>query len=174
MDPVTLFLSRAGRIGPRAFWIAVLIVYTASFISQSLLDLAVIARAGFWPFTFAQAILIWSWYVLHAKRLRDGGVGTGGAAGAAVLFWLAVLVLVLMVLAFVGLGPDAPEATRNDPVSGRLIGVFFLIYLIGALTGSIDFGAVWWLLAMLVLIAMLPILVGLVVTLYAGTRPSKA
>ena len=174
MDPVSLFLSRSGRIGRRAFWIAVLVVYVCSFVSQSLLDLPVIARAGFWPFAFAQAILIWSWYVLHAKRLRDGGVGAGGAAGAAILYGLAVLLLLLMMVAFVDVGPNAPEATRNDPVSGRLIGVFFLLYLIGALTGSIDFGAIWWLLAMLVFIALLPILVGLVFTLYAGTRPSKA
>ena len=35
------------------------------------------ARTGPWLFAAAQALLIWVWYVLHAKRLRDAGRSVG-------------------------------------------------------------------------------------------------
>ena len=37
-----------------------------------------------------QALLIWMWFALHAKRLRDAGRTIGLAVGAAVLYALSV------------------------------------------------------------------------------------
>jgi uncharacterized membrane protein YhaH (DUF805 family) len=174
LDPLAFFLSASGRIAPRPFWLGAVAVYAASLISHALTDLPVVARAGLWPFVLAQAILTWSWYALHAKRLRDGGVGTGGAAGAAILYGLAGLLMVLILAVFMDVGSGAPEAAPGDPASSRFLGFLFVLYVIGVLWGTIDFGSFWWLVALLLLIALLPILVGLGFTLYAGTRPTKA
>ena len=37
----------------------------------------IMTRAGLWPFVAAQAVLIWIWFVLHAKRLHDAGRAAG-------------------------------------------------------------------------------------------------
>ena len=85
MESLALFTSASGRIAPKPFWLGVVAVYVASFLSQFLLAAPVTARASVLPFLVAQAAIAWAWYALHARRLRDAGradrIG-GGADGA--------------------------------------------------------------------------------------------
>ena len=60
MDPLALFLSSSGRIAPRAFALAIILVYVAGFLSQILLGAPVIARSGLWPFALTQGVLTWA------------------------------------------------------------------------------------------------------------------
>jgi uncharacterized membrane protein YhaH (DUF805 family) len=89
--------SPNGRVAPRPFAIAILVFYLASFLAQVLLATSVTARLNVWPFLGVQAALLWVWFALHVRRLRDAGRPTGTAAGIATLYGLALVLLVLVV-----------------------------------------------------------------------------
>ena len=80
METLALFFSTRGRVAPRAFAAAVVAVYGAAFLSQLLISAPVMLHAGLVPFALVQAIATWSWFCLHAKRLRDADRGIGAAS----------------------------------------------------------------------------------------------
>jgi uncharacterized membrane protein YhaH (DUF805 family) len=170
MNSVALFFSQSGRLAPRPFWVAVLVVYLAGFASQALLSPPVTMRAGLWPFALAQPVLIWCWYALHAKRLRDGGLGAGTAAGIAALAGLAVLLLLLIltVVLEAGTPPDA------DPKASGLLAFLVLFSLIALVSGALDMGLFGLIAGALLVLALLPIVSALALSIWAGTRPSVA
>ena len=53
----------------------------------------------------AQAVLIWIWFVLHGRRLRDGGQAATLAAGVGILYALGVILLLLIGSSFLDKGP---------------------------------------------------------------------
>jgi uncharacterized membrane protein YhaH (DUF805 family) len=90
MEPLRFLFSPNGRLQPRAFWFGAAAVYLAGLASQWLTVPDVIAWGGLWPFMIAQALLIWVWFSLHAKRLRDCGHSVGIAVGISLLYALSV------------------------------------------------------------------------------------
>src|SRR2546421_12922651 len=95
MAPLALFFSAKGRLAPKAFVIGAIAVYAVSCLSQVLASGPLTARAGLWPFAIVQAVLTWSWFAIHAKRLRDAGRGIGSAPGLPVVDGPAVRPLLL-------------------------------------------------------------------------------
>ena len=174
MDELGLFFSTRGRIDRKTFGWCVLAVYVLGFFTQTLLSGSVIARAGLWPFILAQVALIWAWLALHIKRLRDANEGAAGAIGVAIIYSLAVGLVVLVVGLFTGVSApqDRPPGT---PPSGRdAIVALFLVILLFNLLWTPDFGVFSTLLKIMVLVACLPPLVSFVFTLRTGLRKSAA
>jgi uncharacterized membrane protein YhaH (DUF805 family) len=170
MNPVALLFSPSGRLAPRAFWTAVAVVYLVGFASQALLSPPVTLRAGLWPFAAAQPVLIWSWYALHAKRLRDAGLAVGTAAGIAALAGLAVLLLLLIltVVLEAGMPPSAVEEGSG------LLAFFVLFSLIALASGALGMGLFGLVAGVLLVVALLPVVSALALSVWAGTRPSTA
>jgi uncharacterized membrane protein YhaH (DUF805 family) len=169
MNAVALLFSSSGRLAPRPFTIAVVLVYLVSFFSQALLSAPVTGRMGLWPFGLLQAALVWVWIVLHVKRLRDAERSTGLAVGIACLYVLALLLLLLVLMMITASDPTS----SNFLLTGQgLIHIFIVLYAIGAVLGSSEFGVLaYWLMGFLVLL-LLPVLLGLGFSIWAGTRPS--
>jgi uncharacterized membrane protein YhaH (DUF805 family) len=166
MDPATLFLSTTGRLTPRPFAIGALLIYAASLASQALISAPLVARAGFWPFAAVQATLLWGWYALHAKRLRDAGEDIGPAAGVAALYAVA-MVLLLFVAFFIRVGARPPDELAGPTLRwlGPLSFGFF---------GRGEFGGLGLILAAFVIAAFVPALVALAFSIWTGTRPTAA
>jgi len=133
MQALRLLFSPAGRLPPQTFILFAVFVYLAGAASHLLTMPDVIARAGLWPFIAAQALLIWIWFTLHAKRLRDSGRSVGLAAGVSVLYALSIALLIIITASFYDLA--------------------------------------WVMVAILLLIAFVPIVLALAVTLWAAARP---
>jgi uncharacterized membrane protein YhaH (DUF805 family) len=165
MDLVALFTSSEGRLAPTPFWLGLVAVYLASIASQFLLAGALTARAGVWPFVLVQAGVLWSWTVLHIKRLRDAGRGPAGAIGVAVLYGLSIGLILLLIAAFTT-GADLPPG--GEPAHAAL--GFFLLIAILAVLVSPDLGIFTIILKMLVLIACLPAVISTVFSLLTGLR----
>lgn len=167
----SLLFSRSGRLEPRPFAIAALLIYLASFLSQMLLSVPVTVRAGLWPFAIVQALLIWAWVAVHVKRLRDAGKSTGLAVGIACLYVLAI-VLLLLVLAMITAGETG---SSEFLMTGQgLIQLFIVLYIIGAALGSSEFGILaYWLFGFIALL-LLPVIVAIGFSIWTGTRPSTA
>jgi uncharacterized membrane protein YhaH (DUF805 family) len=136
MQPRFAF-SPGGPMAPRAFAIAIVAVYLAGFLSQVLLAEPLTVRFGLWPFVTVQAALLWMWFALHAMRLHDAGRDSAMAAGVALLYGLAIVLLVLVivvmgasdshlfvVIALVGQILDDPEIEGFDFV---LLGLMALV-----------------------------------------------
>ncbi|CAN0088363.1 unnamed protein product [Phaeothamnion confervicola] len=160
--------SPSGRLAPRSFAVAVLAVYVLSFLSQALLSAAVTGRAGLWPFAVLQALLIWTWFAVHARRLRDAGRSSGFALGIACLYALA-MVLLLLVMVMITATDSSSEAAQTGQ---GLLHLFAVLYVLGVLLGSSDFGVLgYWLVGFLALI-LTPVAIALGFSIWAGTRPS--
>jgi uncharacterized membrane protein YhaH (DUF805 family) len=168
MQALRFLFSPTGRLGPQAFTVAVIAVYAAGATSQWLTVPGVIARNGLWPFALAQAVLIWVWFALHAKRLRDANRSTGLAAGASLLYALSIVLLLIVATAFF---TASPSATTDTHATGAL-GLILLLSIVTTLAGSSSYDLGWFAVVILMLLALLPIVVAVAVTLWAATGAS--
>jgi uncharacterized membrane protein YhaH (DUF805 family) len=168
MQALRFLFSPSGRLGPQAFIIAVIVVDAAGAASQWLTLLGVTAHSGLWLFAVAQAALTWVWFALHAKRLRDAGRSIGLAVGAAILYALSVVLLLAVATAFFTISP-------NGTTDANAVGALTLILILSifeslAAASSYELGPL--VVAILMVLGFLPIIVAMVVTLWAATGGS--
>ncbi len=166
MRALRSLLSPSGRLAPQPFIAAVLAVYAAGIGAQWLTMQQVLAHAGIWPFAIAQAMLIWIWYVLHAQRLHDADSPVDVAAGAAALYTLSIVLLLIVAMNFF-----TPFAGGTEPNATAALNIVLLIAVVAALsqTSGHDVGGL--ILAICIVMAFLPVIVAVAVTCWAATRP---
>jgi uncharacterized membrane protein YhaH (DUF805 family) len=169
MHPLHLLFSPSGRLGPRAFLLGVLGVYAAGAASQWLTVPDIIGRLGLWPFAAVQGALTWIWYALHARRLHDAGRRSAVAAGAAVLYGLAVVLLLIIGASFFTTSADL-RTGASASATGALELMLF-IYIVSHLLGAPSFDLGSAVVAILVALAVVPVIMALGVTMWAATRP---
>jgi uncharacterized membrane protein YhaH (DUF805 family) len=168
MQALRLLFSPFGRLPPQTFILFIVIVYLAGAASHALTVPDVISRAGLWPFIAAQALLAWIWYALHAKRLHDAGRSASLAAGVGVLYALAVALMIIVAVSFYGaLAGQAPDAN-----TASALGLILLLSIVTILIGAPHYDLAWLMVAVLVLIALVPVVLAVAVTLWAATRPT--
>jgi uncharacterized membrane protein YhaH (DUF805 family) len=168
MQGLRLLFSPSGRLGPQAFIIAIVLVDVAGAASQGLTLPNVIKAAGLWPFLAVQIVLIWIWYTLHAKRLRDAGKPVGLAVAASLLYVLSVALLIMIAGAFYG----ALAGQGTDPNTASALGLILFVSIIAMLSGAPHDSVAWLIVAILLVIAYLPIVLAVVTTVWAATRPT--
>ncbi len=162
-------LSPSGRLSPQRFLIAVVGVYLAAIASQALTLRAVIKAAGLWPFLAAQLVLIWIWYVLHARRLHDAGKPVALPIAVSILYLLSVALLVMVAGAFYSaLGGD----TLTDPNATGALNLIFFVSVFAVLSGVSQDGLAWLIVAVLLVLAYAPIVLAVATTVWAASRPS--
>jgi uncharacterized membrane protein YhaH (DUF805 family) len=165
-----LLFAFSGRIAKRPFAVAIIAVYAASLLSQLLIAAPITAKVSVWPFAIVQLALAWAWLALHVKRLRDAGKSHGFAIGIACLYVLAVILLILVVL-MITAGDSSGEAAKTGQ---GLIRVFLVLYLFASLFNSAEFGVLaYWLFGFVALL-MLPVLIAVGYSIWAGMLPSAA
>lgn len=170
MNLLDLFTTTQGRLARQPFWLALIAIYVAGFAAQMLLDGPVRARAGLTPFIAAQAALLWAWLSIHIKRLRDAGQGPASAIGVAVIYALA-LGLLLMLIAFLTNPNASPDVEAGRSSDDAVFGMMLVIIILGLLF-SPDVGTFMLILKALVLIAFLPPLISFVFSVITGSRRS--
>ena len=171
MESLALLFSAAGRIAPKPFAIGVTVVYVLAFLSQFLLAAPLKAFGGYVAFVLLQAAIVWAWYALHAKRLRDAGRPITPAIALTILYALAVPLFLLVMAA--AMTPATASAPGEAP-SGSLLDVFLVLFLFSVIfndPGLGIFGAI--ILAVLILV-MLPFVIAFGFSVWLATRPSVA
>src|SRR5262249_50755584 len=116
-----LFFAARGRVAPGACAAGAAAVYGTDLLSQLLISAAVMLHAGLAPFALVQAIATWSWFCLHAKRLRDADRGIGVAVAIAVLYALAGILFLLLVALIMPPGGAAPTASAGHVLAFYLV-----------------------------------------------------
>jgi uncharacterized membrane protein YhaH (DUF805 family) len=162
MESLAVFFSARGRLTPRAFAAGAAVVYGTAFLSPFLISPPVLLRAGLAPFALVQAIAIWCWFCLHAKRLRDADRQVGAAVAIAVLYALAVILFLLLVALIMPFGDVAQRARADDvPV------LSLLITTLTAETGIFAYVA-----AAILALVVAPVPVAIGFSIWAATRPA--
>ena len=161
MGSFALFFSPFGRTARNPFALGAVPVYVLIVASYLLVSQQVVTRSGVAPFALVQAALTYAWYVLHARRLRDAGYGTGWALVIALLYCLGAA-LFLLLAQFVSVF----EADKPGSALILLLVVLFLIALVIGNPGpfvSVALG--------LLFVIGAPLLIALGFSIWAGTRP---
>jgi hypothetical protein len=170
VPPLALFFSAQGRLAPKPFAVGVIAVYLTTFLAQLLLSPPVIAHGGPAPFALVQGLATWSWFCLHAKRLRDGDHGVGAAAAVAILYGLAVVLFLLMV----ALIADPVPKDATHAASAHLADFFVLLLALAVLTGDPNLGLFAYVVMAVLMLILIPILVAIGFSIFAFRRPSVA
>src|SRR5215813_3811786 len=160
MEALALFFCARGRVAPRAFAAGVAVVYGTAALSQLFLSPPVILHAGLAPFTLVQAIAIWSWFCLHAKRLRDADRGIGVAVAIAVLYALAVILFLLLVALIMPAGDAAQTASAGNVL-------YLLMTTLMADPGLFAYVAVG-----IFALVVAPVPMAIALSIWAATRPA--
>ena len=162
MESLAVFFSARGRLASRAFAASAAVVYGTAFLSLLLISPPVMLRAGLAPFALVQAIAIWCWFCLHAKRLRDADRQVGVAVAIAVLYALAVILFLLLVALIMPFGDAAQRARAED--------VPVLSLLIATLTA--ETGIFAYVAAAILALVVAPVPVAISFSIWAATRPA--
>ena len=170
MHALTL-VSPQGRLRPQPFLAAIAAIYIAGALSHWLTVPGVIAQLGLWAFAAVQAVLIWLWFVVHAKRLHDAGRGEGLAIAVAILYVLSLILLLLLATNFFA-GSEAGSLGGAGATSA--LELVLLLYIVMTLTGPVQYDLTWVVVVILTLFAFVPVVVALVFTLWTATRTSMA
>jgi uncharacterized membrane protein YhaH (DUF805 family) len=168
MQGLRFLFAPQGRLAPQSFLVAASVVYLLGAASHFLTSPPVIARAGLWPFVAVQTVLIWIWFVLHARRLHDSGRTAALAVGVALLYVLSIVLLLFVADAFF----NTSDSVMHDPNAASALGLILMLYIIDTLLGSLHYDFAWLVVAILIAMAFVPIVVALGFTLWTATRPS--
>jgi uncharacterized membrane protein YhaH (DUF805 family) len=167
-NPLALLFSPSGRLDQRTFGYAVVAFYAVGLASQFLLSTPVTVRVGLWPYALAQIVLTWIWFALHAKRMRDVGRGIGGVLTIAILYVVPVVLLVAFLAVTAG---SSTDQSHSGAASG--LGLLFAVFFIYVLTvDPSKFVLLLVAFIILVLFTYVPLLLALIWSIRAGTRPS--
>jgi uncharacterized membrane protein YhaH (DUF805 family) len=157
--------SSPPRLARGPFAVAVIVVYALSFASQVLLSPPVTGRMSVVPFVLAQVVLIVLWIVLHQRRLRDAGRASGTAIGVAMVYALEVVLLAILVWLML---PASSDGTGGE---ATILHLFVALYFLSLPSGDSALGVLqYWVMGFVVLM-VLPVVIALCFSLWAGTRP---
>ena len=170
MQALQFLFSPRGRLKPQPFIYGAAGIYLFGVASHLLTTPDVIRHGGLWPFVAAQILLIWIWFVLHAKRLHDAGRGSGMAAAVGLLYVLSVVLLLIVADSFFNTSDGLMD---NAPATSALE-LILLLYVIVTLIGSPHYDLAWLMVVLLMLIGFAPIVVAVVFSVWTARRASFA
>jgi uncharacterized membrane protein YhaH (DUF805 family) len=158
-------ISPHGRLAPRPFVFAAVVIYLLGFASQVLISGSA-GQAGFWAFAAVQAVLLGAWFAIHTARMRDAGQSIATATGIAAVCALSVLLL-LLVLGVVQVNSPAGEGTDQTAW-------FAVAYVLGILYAAADLGFLGLILVGLVILTFAPLLLAIGFSIWAAMQPRAA
>jgi uncharacterized membrane protein YhaH (DUF805 family) len=154
-----------GRFG------SALIGLLIGFVLSHMLSAPVVAdNIGLFPFVATQIVLVWWWFALMVKRLRDAERSLMAIAAVALLDVIAVVLMTVM-LALLVVDLSAGAAAPYLPASLGLLGypAVFLFNLVTGPPANMQDGT----LAVLAAFVLAPLLLTLWYTLWAALQPSE-
>jgi uncharacterized membrane protein YhaH (DUF805 family) len=153
------------------FAVAVIAVYLLSFASQVLLSPPVTGHMSVVPFIIVQAVLIGAWIVLHRRRLADAGRPSGTTIGIAAVYALEIVLFTALVWLLLSTSTASNDGAGSE---ATILHLFVVLYFMALLTGDPTLGVLqYWLIGFAILM-VLPVAIGVVFSVWAGTRPSLA
>lgn len=163
-------LKPSGDLEQGPYFRSLIALAIGATLSHVLTAQVVTAQIGLLPFVVSQLALIWWWYALMVKRLRNAERSFLGATAVGLIDLIAILLLyVLLVLQFTDAGGGATG--RYIPASVSLL-IYPFVFLFNVATGPRanpqDLQV-----ALLALAVLAPLLLTIFYSLWAAAQPSE-
>lgn len=132
---MTMFesLSPSGDLDQGPYARALIGLLIGALLSNMLSAPAIVDSFGLWPFAVTQLALLWFWYALTVRRLRNAERSILGVTAVALIALIAI-VLLTVILMLQAVDPDPTVAGPWLPASvGGLIYPF--VFLLNLVTG---------------------------------------
>jgi uncharacterized membrane protein YhaH (DUF805 family) len=163
-------LIPSGDLKQRPYLWSLLALLIGAILSHMLTAPVVTAQLGLVPFVVTQIALLWWWFALIVKRLRDAERSFLGVTAVALIDLIALLLLaVMLVLQFSD--ASAGAAAPYLPASISLL-IYPFVFLFNLLTGpaaNIQDMQV----AVLALLVVAPLALTIFYSLWAAAQPSE-
>ncbi len=126
-------LSPSGDVEQGPYLRALIGLLIGAVLSNMLSAPAVTATFGLWPFAVTQVALLWIWFALTAKRLRNAERSVLGVTAVALVALIAIVLLTVVLL----LEPVDPDPTAAGPWLPSSIGglIYPFVFLFNLATG---------------------------------------
>jgi uncharacterized membrane protein YhaH (DUF805 family) len=126
-------LSPSGDIEQGPYARALIGLLIGAFLSNMLSAPAISVTFGLWPFAVTQLALLWFWYALTARRLRNAERSILGVTAVAVIALFAIVLLTVLLM----LQPVDPEPTTAGPWLPASIGtlIYPFVFLLNLVAG---------------------------------------
>jgi uncharacterized membrane protein YhaH (DUF805 family) len=163
-------LLPSGDLKQGPFSRSLLALLVGAILSHMLTAPVVTAQLGLLPFVVTQIALLWWWFALIVKRLRDAERSFLGVTAVALIDLIALLLLaVMLVLQFSDI--SAGSAAPYLPASISLL-IYPFVLLFNSITGPAanlqDLQV-----AVLALLVLAPLLLTIFYSLWAAAQPSE-
>lgn len=168
MQALRYLFSPTGRLSPRPFLFGAIAVYVLGGLSHWLTTPDWLTRSGLWPFIAAQIVLVWVWFALHAKRLHDAGKTSGLALAIAVLYVLAMVLLLIVADSFF----RTASGLMGNAGAASALELILLLYVIVTLIGSPHYDLAWLMVVLLMLVGFAPTVLAVCFSAWAARRVS--
>jgi hypothetical protein len=145
MQALRFFLSPSGWLKPQPFIYGAIAVYLFGAASHLLTTADILRRSGLLPFI------------------------AGLAVGIALLYLLSVVLLLIVADGFFTTSSSAP---MGDASAQGALWLLLLLYVVSALAGSGQYDLTWVVVAILIVMAFVPILVALCFSVWVARKPS--
>jgi uncharacterized membrane protein YhaH (DUF805 family) len=126
-------LTPSGDLEQGLYTRALIGLLIGAVFSNMLSAPAVTASFGLWPFVVTQLVLLWFWYALTAKRLRNAERSVLGVTAVALIALIAIVLLAVILK----LQASDAEPTVAGPWLPASIGVLIypFVFLLNIVTG---------------------------------------
>ncbi len=170
-DPMKMFesFSPSGELEQEPYVRSMFALLIGAVLSHLLTAPAVLAQLGILPFVFMQIVIVWWWFCLIVKRLRDAERSILGVTAVALISFIAVLFLAMMLVLQVS-DPNAGTLAPWLPASIGLLlypVVFFFNLVTGPAANAQDLHV-----ALLALLIVAPPLLTIAWSVWAAFQPS--
>ncbi len=159
MRPIALFFLPSGRLAAPPFVIGVAVVFALGCLSLMVLSSRLPPSLAIFLFATAQGVIVWCWFCLHAKRLRDAGLAIAPAIAVAVLYCLAMCLFLLVLV--------------STPVNGEgAVGGNELLAMLASFASDPEPGLFAYVAMGILLLVLLPVLIALGFSFWLARRAS--
>ncbi len=126
-------LSPSGDIEQAPYARALIGLLIGAILSNMLSAPAISITFGLWPFAVTQLALLWLWYALSLRRLRNAERSILGVTAVALISLFAIVLITVLLM----LQPVDPDPTAAGPWLPASIGVLIypLVFLLNLVTG---------------------------------------
>lgn len=163
-------LSPSGDIDQGPYARALIGLLIGAILSNMLSAPAISATFGLWPFVVTQLALLWFWYALTAKRLRNAERSVLGVAAVALIALIAIALLtVILMLQAVDTDPTAAGPWLPASIGGLIYPFVFLLNLVTGPSANPQDATV----AVLAFFTVAPVMLLIWYSAWAALQPSE-
>jgi uncharacterized membrane protein YhaH (DUF805 family) len=163
-------LAPSGELEQQPYIRALIGLVIGAVLSNMLSAPVLVTSFGIWPFAVTQLVLLWFWFSLTAKRLRNAERSVLGVTAVALIAVIAVVLLaVMLVLSVTDLDVGTTAPWRPASIATLIYPFVFLLNVVTGPSANPQDATI----AVLAAFTMAPLLLMIWYSAWAAMQPSE-